>query len=164
VHRRQFLQGAAIAALAAPLLRARGEVPAATQRALEESPLVYLTPLKSNGEESRCHSEIWFVAHAGAIYLVTASDAWRARAVKAGLTRARIWVGDFGVWTKAGDRFRTAPMFEATASIVTDPAVHAAVLEPMGEKYRSGWITWGPRFRNGLQSGTRVMLQYVPVA
>ena len=86
---------------------------------------MYLTPIKSNGEESRCKAEIWFAHDAGNVYVVTPPDAWCAQAVRQGLTRARIWVGDFGVWTQSDGAFRDAPEFMATASIETDAAVHA---------------------------------------
>lgn len=158
--RRRFVQAAALIA-AAPALNARAALPDATLAALRESPLVYLSPLRSNGAESRCHSEIWFQEYEGAVYLVTSADAWRARAVQSGLTRARLWVGDFGEWQKANDAFRAAPTFDATGSLVTDATTQDAVLERMGEKYRSSWLIWGPRFRNGLKERTRVMLKYV---
>jgi len=159
MQRRRFVQGAALLALA-PVLGAHASVPEATLAKLKESSLVYLTPLRSNGAESRCHSEIWFQEHDGDIYLVTSSDAWRARAIKSGLTRARIWVGEFGQWQEGTDTFRSAPMIEASGSVVTDAAVQDTVLGLMGEKYRSGWLVWGPRFRNGINEGTRVMLKY----
>ena len=66
--------------------------------ALEMSPFIYLSPILPNGGESRCQAEVWFVVYQSDIYVVTASDAWRAQALRSGLTTARIWVGDFGVW------------------------------------------------------------------
>jgi hypothetical protein len=158
--RRRFVQAAALIA-AAPALKARAGLPDAALVELRKSPLVYLSPLRSNGAESRCHSEIWFQEHEGAVYLVTSADAWRARAVQSGLTQARIWVGDFGEWKPGNDTFRAAPTFDATGSAVTDAATQDAVLERMGEKYRASWLVWGPRFRNGLKERTRVMLKYV---
>jgi len=163
MKRRRFVQGVALLA-SAPLLRAQTELPAATRSALEESDVVYLTPLKSNGEESRCKAEIWFVAHQGGIYVVTSAEAWRARAVRQGLNRARVWVGEFGAWTKANDAFRNAPTLEVSGQLVTESNQQSGVLDAMGAKYRLEWVVWGPRFRNGLADGTRVMIRYLPTA
>ena len=129
--------------------------------ALASSPLVYITPIKSNGEESRCKAEIWFANHEGNVYVVTPPDAWRAEAVGKGLTKARLWVGDFGVWKSADGAFRQAPELMASAAIETDAEMHAQVLARMGDKYAdTGWGTWGERFKNGLVDGSRVMIRY----
>ena len=160
--RRTILAGISLAPALPLLTRAvwAGET-ATPEDKLETSRLVYLTPIKSNGEESRCKAEIWFAHEAGNVYVVTPPDAWRAQAVRQGLTSARIWVGDFGVWTQADGAFRDAPEFMATASIETDAAVHARVLEAMGGKYAdTGWSRWGPRFHEGLVDGSRVMIRY----
>lgn len=129
---------------------------------LETSPLVYITPIKSDGGESRCKAEIWFSHHDGDVFVVTPPDAWRAEAVGKGLNRARMWVGDFGLWQRADGAFREAPELMATASIESDPEVHAVVLSAMGEKYAaSGWSRWGQAFKDGLVDGSRVMIRYV---
>ena len=128
---------------------------------LETSQLVYLTPIKGNGEESRCKAEIWFSHHDGDVFVVTPPEAWRAEAVRKGLTRARLWVGEFGVWTESDGAFRDAPEFLATAAIETDTQVQARVLSTMGEKYaQTGWGRWGQRFKDGLVEGSRVMIRY----
>ena len=128
---------------------------------LETSQLVYITPIKSNGEESRCKAEIWFSHHDGDVFVVTPPETWRAKAVEKGLTKARLWVGEFGVWTQSDDAFREAPEFTATASIATEADVQAEVLSAMGEKYaRTGWGRWGQRFKAGLEDGSRVMIRY----
>ena len=130
--------------------------------ALATSPLVYITPIKSNGEESRCKAEIWFSHHDGDVFVVTPPDAWRAEAVGKGLNRARMWVGDFGQWERSDGAFRQAPELMATASIESDSEVHAAVLSAMGDKYAaSGWAQWGQAFKDGLVDGSRVMIRYV---
>ena len=134
------------------------------QQAMAESDLIYLTPLKRDGSESRCQAEVWFAHLDGDLYVVTSSDAWRARAVAQGLTRTRVWVGDVGVWTDSEGRYRSLPRIEGQASAVADPEVQNAVLEVMGDKYRMSWLVWGPRFRNGLADGSRVMLRYRPMA
>ena len=43
----------------------------------EESPLIYISPIKSNGEESACQAEVWFLGDGGNMYVVTATSAWR---------------------------------------------------------------------------------------
>ena len=134
------------------------------EQAMEESDLIYLTPLKSDGSESRCQAEVWFARHDADLFVVTSSDAWRARAVERGLTRTRVWVGDVGVWSDSGGGYRALPQIEADASVVADADVQNAVLDVMGDKYRMSWLVWGPRFRNGLSDGSRVMLRYHPAA
>ena len=135
--------------------------PANASEALSTSQLVYLTPIKSNGEESRCKAEIWFAYHGGDVYVVTPPEAWRAQAVHKGLNTARLWVGEFGIWTRSDGAFRQAPELMATSSIETDADIQAQVLDAMGEKYAaSGWGTWDQRFRDGLVDGSRVMIRY----
>jgi hypothetical protein len=130
--------------------------------ALEKSDLIYVTPLHADGRESTCQAEIWFVAEGHDAYVVTASDAWRARAVEKGLSRARVWVGDVGVWSRSDGAYRELPQLEMQAALVTDAAEHARVLKVFGGKYTLEWVIWGRRFRNGLADGSRVMLHYRP--
>ncbi len=134
----------------------------APHAAMTQSPLIYLTPLKSDGGESRCQAEIWFALYEGSMFVVTRNDAWRTEAIRRGLDRARIWVGDLGNWRRANERYRSLPVVEATASIETDADVREGVLAVMGKKYADEWGTWGPRFRNGLAEGSRTMLKYRP--
>jgi len=165
-NRRQALKlGAGAACVALSPWRAHGADGAGTglQAALAESELVYVTPLHGDGAESRCQAEVWFVEDGGDAVVVTASDAWRARAVDQGLDRARLWVGDVGVWTDSGGAYRKLPGTVASASMITDAAEHARLLEVFGDKYSLEWIAWGPRFRNGLKEGSRVMIRYAPV-
>lgn len=161
--RRDLVVGLAIAPTIPLLARTvfAQEAAATPSDKLETSQLVYITPIKSNGEESRCKAEIWFAHHDGAVFVVTPPETWRAEAVGKGLTRARLWVGEFGVWTQADGAFREAPEFMATASIETQADVHARVLTAMGGKYaETGWGRWGQRFRDGLADGSRVMIRY----
>ena len=164
ISRRTLLKTSAAAAAALPLLPAIGRAEPSWRDAAEASPLIYLTPLQSNGAASRCQAEIWFASVDGAMYVVTAAKAWRAEAVRRGLSGARIWVGDVGSWHGAEGKYKALPMVDARASLEADAAVHNRVLEAMGEKYSDGWGTWGPRFRNGLADGSRVMLKYEPKA
>ena len=158
ITRRTLLGTGVAAVVLAPLARG-GD---ALRAAMAESPLIYLTPLKTGGAESRCQAEIWFALHEGSMCLVTLSDAWRTEAIRRGLNRARIWVGDVGNWKRAGGRYRNLPVVEATASIETDAARREQALATMGAKYADEWPTWGPRFRNGIADGSRVMLKYQP--
>lgn len=166
--RREFLTLTLSAAGALWLPRAaRGEGEAAglaepARAALAESPLVYVSPLRKDGSESRCHGEVWFVEDGSDFLVVTADDRWRAVAVRRGLDRARVWVGDFGVWTRS-DRFRSGPRFLARASFESDAAARERALERFGAKYAREWGKWGPRFRKGLSDGSRVLLRYRPV-
>ncbi len=129
---------------------------------LESSKLVYLTPIKSDGEESKCKAEIWFLYHEGDIFMVTDTNAWRAEAIRKDLKDARIWVGDYGNWQRANDKFRDAPEIMAEGAIEEDADVHEEILDAMGEKYSDEWPTWGPRFKKALEDGSRVMLRYTP--
>lgn len=132
------------------------------QESLVESDLVYLTPLRSDGTESRCQAEIWFTYDGADLFVVTASEAWRAEAVRLGLVDARIWVGDMGNWKRTDGRYRQFPALETRATFVEDGETQKAVLELFGDKYPLSWIRWGPKFRNGLADGSRVMIRYQP--
>ena len=96
------------------------------------------------------------------MFVVTASDAWRTRAIRQGLTGARIWVGEFGNWKESEERYRSVPGFDSIGEIETDPGEHERVLDLYGDKYTLQWIVWGPRFRNALKAGSRTMLRYRP--
>ncbi|MDP6978943.1 MAG: hypothetical protein QF570_10125 [Myxococcota bacterium] len=134
----------------------------ALSKAIGESPLVYVSPLRSDGSESRCHAEVWFVPDGGDLLVVTDAKRWRAVAIGKGLGQARLWVGDFGVWKKAEGRYLQAPGCDANARLEKDPAAHERALEAFGSKYASAWGSWGPRFEKGLASGERVLIRYTP--
>lgn len=134
------------------------------QKAINESDLIYLTNLRSDGGESKCQSEVWFTADDSRLFVVTATHSWRVRAVKKGLTRARIWVGDVGNWRSSDGKYKSLPSIETSASIVSDAELSDRVLERFGAKYSMEWLVYGPRFRNGLKEGSRTMLQYRPLA
>ncbi len=163
--RRAFL--GAIAATGAGFVLPRGSVaagqggPPLTQ-AIQESPLVYISPLQSNGSESACHAEVWFVADGGDLLIVTKPDRWRAAAIGKGLDRARLWVGDHGPWKKSKGAFKQSATTIASARLDSDPKTHARALADFGTKYSAGWDKWGPQFRKGLASGERVLIRYSP--
>ncbi|MYD42933.1 MAG: hypothetical protein F4W90_03465 [Gammaproteobacteria bacterium] len=155
--RRQTLIGAATL----PVLSAIGGLPDATKEALESSRLIYLTPLKSDGTESACKGEVWFSYDGDmGIHVVTQYGAWRANAIRKGMNSARIWVGEYGVWTSAGDSFRQGPELMISGVFETDPEIQRGVLNRMGGKYSDEWGVWGPRFKNGLADNSRVMMRY----
>ena len=167
--RRELLKsgGILLATVAFPFRGARAEggfrVPAATTRVLGKSPLVYVSPLKSDGAESRCHGEVWYFLDGGDVVLATATDAWKSRALRLGLDRARIWVGDYGPASSADGRFREGPSFLAEASIDADPATFERLLADFGRKYPASWKKWEPRFRSGYVGGSRRVLRYRPI-
>lgn len=156
MNRRHSLRMLGVLAAGAALPVRAQSMPAAA----DSSPLIYITPLRADGRESRCQAEVWFARDGLSLYVVTAAGAWRARAVRDGLSQARSWVGDVGVWSRSDGAYRNLPSVEAAASFEADTLRHAAVLALMGRKYAREWDTWGPRFRNGLADGSRVMLRY----
>ena len=170
MHRREFLLGAGALLAAAALAprRARAdeafELPAATREELERSPYVYVSPLHSDGKESRCHAEVWFFFYEGDVVLVTGRERWKARAMLRGWDRARIWVGDYGRVRSDGEGFRKGPSFLARARQENDPAVFEALLQAFGKKYPEEWGKWEPRFRKGVGDGSRVLIRYEPQA
>lgn len=173
LSRRDFVRGAA-ALSGAVLLPASVAWPGDpafrlsvdAQAAIEKSNLIYITPIKSDGNESACHAEVWFYADGADLLVVTKQELWRSQAVKRGLDRARIWVGDFGVWKRSKGAYRTAPTFLAQVEhISSDAEAVERTLEGMAVKYADeGWSTYGPLFKEGLADGSRVLLRYRPVA
>jgi len=109
INRRQALAGTAALCLAgwgSARVAMAAESPAVAF--LDKSQLIYLTPMLADGRESTCHGEVWFVHRNREIFVITKSDAWRAEALRRGLRRAAIWIGEFGVWKQAKDRYRSA--------------------------------------------------------
>ncbi|MSR14068.1 MAG: hypothetical protein EXR86_05760 [Gammaproteobacteria bacterium] len=158
LNRRQFIGVALLFAGSGAARWVSAAGPAVT--ALDNSKLIYLSPLLADGRESTCHAEIWFVQYQAEVYVCTSSTAWRTLALKRGLTRARIWIGEFGAWTQAKDAFRAAPTLLLEGQVETAPAVHAEVLEVFGKKYAAEWAKWGPQFRDELADGSRALLRY----
>ena len=162
--RRELLVAGAAAVLIPRFVRAEASaLPAATRAALGSSPLVYVTALKPDGAESRCQAEVWFVGDGDAALVVTAASAWRAAAIGKGLTRARLWVGDHGRWSAGSTSHRSSPSFLAQASLEKTPAQHDHALALFGSKYTAEWGSWGPRFKNGLADGSRVLIRYAAI-
>ena len=141
-------------------------LPADARRALAESRYVYISPLRSDGEESRCHGEVWFGWIDGAVVVNTGADRWKARSVRRGLDRARIWVGDFGRWKGLlgkNEDFRRGPSFDARAEFVEDVRVLDRLLAQYEKKYPAEIGEWSDRMRNGFTDGSRVLIRYRPL-
>jgi hypothetical protein len=165
--RRRFVQAAAGAALLPFAPRAALALPDATLKALEKSGLVYVSPLRSDGNESTCHAEIWYGWLDGMVIVASARDRWRARSVDKGLDRARIWVGDYGQWKRMlgkNETFRDAPSFDAKAAISTDKALFARLMKDFARKYPKEFPSWDERMNSEFASGKRVMVTYTPSA
>lgn len=172
LDRRSFLQGALAVAgwLALSFVPRRAEgTPAAVplapglEEALARSHFVYVSPLLSDGSESRCHGEIWFAWLDGAVVAISARTTWRVRAIQRGLVRARIWVGDYGRWkTLFGhdEAFRAGPHFEAKGSLVRDSALLDRLMAAYRAKYGGEFSSWEPRMRQGYATGERVLIRY----
>jgi hypothetical protein len=171
IDRRGFLAVAAGAALwpFSRVLAAHHEKPTPggdLEAALAKSGFVYVSPLRSDGEESTCHGEVWFGHLDGAVVLITATSTWKARALERGLDRARIWVGDHGRWKRMlgsnNEAFREAPSFDAKAEVVVDDALLDRLLATYEEKYPEEIANWRDRMRSGYQDGSRVLIRYSP--
>ena len=161
-RREVLIAGAAAALLPRGAFAEASALSAQARTALSASPLVYVSALKRDGSESRCHAEVWFVRDGDSALIVTSAKAWRAQAISQGLTRARLWAGDFGEWSGKLDdtRYRGAPDFLAQASLETTQAAHDHALVLFGSKYTQEWGSWGPRFKDGLADGSRVLIRY----
>jgi len=139
-------------------------LPDRTREALRESPYVYVSPLHRDGSESSCHGEVWYFVDDGDVVLYTARDRWKARAIRTGRDRARIWVGDYGTWQTPLQRFREGPSFVARAGFEERPEVFERLMEAYARRYPEEWDSWRPRFRKGWEEKTRVMIRYTPVS
>jgi hypothetical protein len=166
IRRREFLLAALAGALAPRALARAAAGGPALETALEESGLVYVSPLRSDGRESTCHGEVWFAWLDGAVVLITARDGWKARAVARGLDRARIWVGDHGTWKRLVGRneaFREAPSFDARAAFAKDAALLERLIAVYERKYPGEIGRWRGRFQEGFADGSRVLIRYTPL-
>jgi hypothetical protein len=134
---------------------------------LESSPFVYISPLRKDGGESKCHSEVWYGWIDGAVVINTAPTTWKSRALAAGHDRARIWVGDHGRVKQmigTNDAFRSAPHFDAKVeSVKGGEALLERLLAVYAKKYPSEIANWSDKMRDGYHSGQRLLLRYTPV-
>jgi len=166
LRRRDFLVASAVFAVWPGWAHAEAaSLPPATLSALEGSKFVYVSPLRSDGSESRCHGEVWYGWIDDAVVLNTAPTTWKGRALEKGLTRTRIWVGDYGRvgGLRGSDKFRAGPSFEAEASRVTDRAVNDRLLAIFDKKYPGSIDRWRDKMREGFETGERVAIRYSPL-
>jgi hypothetical protein len=171
IDRRTLLEALAGLVLApAVLVRARSASAALDpklEQALRESPFAYISPLRTNGEESRCHSEVWYGWVDGGVVIITALKTWKTRALALGLTRTRIWVGDYGRVKKvigSNEAFRAGPSFMARAELVTSAQMISRLLSIYDKKYPDEIGRWRGPMKAGLADGSRLMIRYVPEA
>ncbi len=165
--RRELLKGsAALAGLVLLPGRGRSEeyaLPAGTRNLLASSALVYISPLLSDGRESRCHGEVWFFFDKGDVVISTGRSTWKGRALEGGKDRARVWVGDFGRGDDVGDRYRAGPTFTTRAREDRDGDSFIRLLSAFGKKYPDAWGKWEPRFKKGFEDHSRLLIRYSPI-
>tara|TARA_B100001123_G_scaffold400212_1_gene485807 strand:- start:1200 stop:1739 length:540 start_codon:yes stop_codon:yes gene_type:complete len=134
--------------------------------ALEDSPYVYVSPLRSDGEESRCHGEVWYGWYEGSVFMTCETKTWKVRSVQSGLNSARLWVGDYGRWKGAlgkNTSFTAGPKFDAKVSISDDEKNLSQLFKELARKYPKGWRRWEDRMKKAHKEGSRVLLRYTPV-
>ena len=158
VTRRQILKAASIVLSGQVISTMASEIAKDASQGLVESRLIYITPILSNGETSRCQAEVWFVANGLDLYVSTPAKAWRAQAPRRGLDQAYIWVGDVGPWTR-GD-YQSLPRLDARVALVNDPVLQDKVLDLFSVKYAREWRRWKSSFVDGTRDGSRAMLHY----
>ena len=123
------------------------------QQALDSSRYVYIQSERKSGELG-AKAEIWFMHHDGAVWVASQDSTYRARRLKAGRTKAKVWIGS-----------KDGPSFEANGSIVEDAAVDEMLFARFAEQYADGWPKFEASFRKGLaEGGSYVLIKYTPVA
>ena len=95
---------------------ARANETSVVTAALRESSLVYLTPLKSDGSESSCQAEIWFVQHDNEVYVVTGSNDIRSTVVSQATIAAACSFMIVAMVPKQGGVRGVAPARRSTSS------------------------------------------------
>lgn len=168
LDRRRFLQAGLAGAtwVALPALRARAAVADEYAELLANAEFVYVSPLKKDGAESRCHAEVWYAWIDGAVVMTVSSDGWKATAVRKGLSKARIWVGDHGrlKGLSAGSQdFRKAPTFDARAETSSDMALLERLMTEYQRKYPKEIGNWSDKMRKGTRDGSRITIRYTPL-
>jgi hypothetical protein len=133
------------------------------EKALQSSRLVYISPLRRDGSESACHGEVWFFVDGDDVVMATSSAGWRVRAIRAGLDRARIWVGDLGPYKRGKTALTSLPHVDAQASIDEDPKVFERLMDSYARRYADEWGKWRPRFESGYRERKRLVIRYRPI-
>lgn len=134
---------------------------------LPKSPFAYISPLKSDGQESQCHAELWYAWIDETVVVTVATERWKATALSKGLDRARIWVGDHGLWNTwyggHNEAFRAAPSFEARGERVRDADLLERLLATYEKKYPAEIAQWREPMRTGNADGSRIVIRYTPI-
>jgi hypothetical protein len=131
---------------------------------LDAAKYVYIASTRKSGQLGK-PAEIWFMEHDGAVYVGTPPVSYRVKRIKAGRTKAKIWVGKAnGPNMRSGSEKDLAdlPSFTATGSIVKDPKVEEILLDTYAKKYPEGWSQFSEKFKSGFKDGTRVLVKYTP--
>jgi hypothetical protein len=120
------------------------------QQALESSKYVYIQTERKDGTLGS-PAEIWFMFHDDAVWVVSPTTTHRVKRIEAGRTKAKIAIGK-----------TDGPAFNATGSIVKDPAANEVLFETFAKKYADGWSSFENTFRDGLANGSRALIKYEP--
>lgn len=134
-----LLPGSSAAALSADIAKQLGQ-----------AEYVYISSTRKDGTLGQ-PAEIWFLYHAGAVYVGTRPTSWRVKRIQAGRTKAKISVGK-----------QNGPSFLASGQLVKDPALEKLMLETFAKKYPQGWGRHAEGFAAGFQNGSRVIVKYTP--
>ncbi|MBI4515872.1 MAG: hypothetical protein HY699_08670 [Deltaproteobacteria bacterium] len=126
------------------------ELPAALTAELDQATYVYIASQRKTGGFGK-PAEIWFLHHAGALWVGTPPTTWRVKRIKAGRTAARIAIGK-----------SDGPAFQAVGSLVNDPEVQNLMLQTYAKKYPDRWPAYEQKFRSGFKDGSRVLVKYTP--
>jgi hypothetical protein len=140
-------------ALAATLLTAAPVLAGFTpeqEKQLAEATYVYVQSERKSGDWST-PAEIWFFVDGGTLYVGTRPTSWRVKRIEAGRTKARIAIGKID-----------GPAFEATGALVKDPALQRRMMAAYATKYPEGWKKYEQAFREGFETGDRVLVAYTP--
>lgn len=131
---------------------ATAELSPELQQALDTSTYVYIQSERKSGAFGS-KAEIWFLHHAGAVWVGTPMSTYRVKRIQAGRTKAKVWIGS-----------TDGPMFDAVGELVQDDEVAERMFQTFAKKYPDGWPTYEERFRSGFGDGSRTLVRYVPAA
>ena len=131
---------------------ATAELSPELQQALDTSTYVYIQSERKSGAFGS-KAEIWFLHHAGAVWVGTPMSTYRVKRIQAGRTKAKVWIGS-----------TDGPMFDAVGELVQDDEVAERMFQTFAKKYPDGWPAYEERFRSGFGDGSRTLVRYVPAA
>ena len=120
------------------------------EKQLADATYVYVQSERKSGEWST-PAEIWFFVDGGKLYVGTRPSSWRVKRINAGRTKARIAIGKVD-----------GPAVEATGALVKDAALQGRMMAAYATKYPDGWKKYEQSFREGFETGERVLVAYTP--